>query len=121
MGRDAFVPPFDANAFLDFLEQSTAIAEFDSREVTYDDVDPLGEVYAALYPSLDATHKLACFRRLCNTAVRYHRYSVMADVRIAFRSETDSTMKEALVAILDDEDGPPHTIHGRGVLPGRVP
>lgn len=121
LGRDAFVAPFDANAFLDLLEQSTAIAEFDSRDVTYDDADPLGDLYAALYPSLDAAHKLVCFRRLCNTAVRYHRFSVMADVRMVFRSETDPSIQKDLLAILDDEDGPPHTIYGRGVIPGRVP
>ena len=45
----------------------------------------------------------------------------MTDVRMVFKSEADSTIQKDLLAILDDEDGPPHTIYGRGVIPGRVP
>jgi serine/threonine protein kinase len=121
LGKDAFLPPFDANAFLDLLEDSTALAEFDSGDVTFDDADPLGVLYAALYPSLGATHKLVCFQRLCSTAVRLHRYSVMSDVRMVYGSETNPAIQAQLRAILDEKDGPPHTIHGRGIIPGRAP
>lgn len=119
--RGAFVPPFDANAFLDLLEDSTALAEFDDGSVSFEDGDPLGEIYAALYPSLDVEHKLVCFKRLCKTAVRLHRYSVMADVRIAFGLETDPSIRTQLIEILDEVDGRPHTIQGRGIIPGRTP
>lgn len=119
--KDAFVPPFDANAFLDRLEASTALREFDSGSVSFDDADPLGELYTRLYPSLDSAHKPVCFARLCRTAVRLHRYSVMIDVRMIYGSEPDPRIQAQLLSALNSEDGPPHTIHGRGVIPGRTP
>lgn len=116
-----FAPPFDANALLDVLERSTALSEFDNRTVSFEDGDPLGEVYSALYPYLDTSHKLVCFRRICKTAVQLHRYSVMGDVRVVFGGESNPAVQAQLLAILDSEDGPPHTIHGRGTIPGRSP
>lgn len=118
---EAFAPPFDANAFLDMLEVSTALGEFDTGAVGFDDGDPLGELYSRLYRWLDVQHKLVCFRRLCKTAMRLHRYSVMTDVRVVYRSETIPSVCAQLLEILNEEDGPPFTIHGRGIIPGRIP
>jgi hypothetical protein len=97
------------------------LTDFDVLTVTFDDADPLGELYAALYPNLDVPHKLMCFKRICIVAVRLHRYSVMEDVRIVYGGETDPTIKTQLLEILDSEDGPPHVVYGRGVIPGRWP
>lgn len=112
-----FGAPFDANGMLDRLDACTAVKTvLTSSFVTFDDADPIGEVYARLYEHLDLTHKLACFQRLCGLAVRRHRYSVMQDVRNAYAAEKDPAIRAQLVPILDAED-PGRVIEGRGVLP----
>lgn len=116
--HDVFGPPVNANALIDRLEASSAIQSFATGFVTFDDADPLGELYQRIYKHLDVPHKLVCFSRLCKTAIRFHRYSVMQDVRNAYRDETDPKVQAQLLAILDTEDPPPSpTIEGRGVIP----
>ncbi len=63
---------FDVDTFLDQLEASVALKEFSSDSVDFDDADPLGTLYAMLYPRLKHAGKLRCFERLCRTAIRLH-------------------------------------------------
>lgn len=116
LNPDVFNPPFDVNLLFDRIEPSSAIQEFISGNVNFDDADPLGELYVRLYPHLNATRKLLCFTRVCNTAVRLYRYSVMHDVRNVYRIETDPAIRARLMEILNVED-PGLIIEGRGVLP----
>lgn len=110
------LPEFDTNGFFDVLERSQAIAEYEAGGLGFSAADYLGELYAKLYSSLDPTRRQACFRRVCRTAIQYHRYSVMQDVRNIYGAETDGVQQAVLLAILDAED-PHRIIYGRGVIP----
>lgn len=117
---EAFAGGFDANSFFDRVETGSAVAAFDAFNVSFDDCDPLGKLYRRIYGYIDSGRKIKCFRRLCRTAVRWHRYSVMHDVRSAFAQEHDPAIQQQLLGILAQEDAG-NVIHGRGVIPGRSP
>ena len=117
---EAFGAGFDANGFFDRAEAGPALQAFDNRTVSFDDCDPLGDLYQRLYAALDTSRRARCFRRLCRIAIGWHRYSVMGDVRRTYALESDPAVQQQLLAILDQED-PTHEIHGRGVIPGRIP
>ena len=73
----------------------------------------------SLYPHLNPQQRLRAFDRLCKVAVGLNRFSLMHDVRHAYRAEPDPNLLSSLDAILERED-PARTIHGRGIL-NRVP
>jgi hypothetical protein len=111
-----FAPPFDATKIFDLLERSSAVADVSCGSADFEDADPLGVVYARLYPYLDPARKVACFARVCKAAVLMHRYSVMQDVRVIYGAESHPAIQAQLVGVLNAED-PRQAIEGRGVLP----
>ncbi len=113
-------PGFEADAFLERLEDSIAICSFETGAVSFDDCDPLGDLYRRLYSGVTSENKKGCFRRLVRTAVNWHRYHVMGLVRAVYRNEPDAALKDELIKILDEED-PDQIIEGRGIIPGRTP
>lgn len=113
-----FGTPLTADDLFERIEAGSALAAFNAGNVAYDDCDPLGRLYAALYPALDEARRLRCFERLVKTALGWHRYAVMGDVRTVYGSETDTAMKATLRATLDRMD-PMKVIHGHGVIPDR--
>jgi len=107
---------FDAAAFFDRLELSTAIADYASGGLSFSAADALGDLYTKLYGSLDLGRRGACFERLVHTALDYHRYSVMHDVRLTYEREPNPTQRATLMATLNRLD-PQCVIEGRGILP----
>jgi hypothetical protein len=110
------LPVFNSNGFFDALQGSQALADYNGGTLPFEAADYLGELYAKLYLGLDAPRREACFRQICKTAIQYHRYSVMHDVRHTYAKETDPALQQALAQILIQED-PDGIIHGRGILP----
>lgn len=103
---------------LDGFELGIIGAHFESGASTFEGVDPLGSYLTDTYPVLDAEHKARAFRRLVRSAVNYHRYPLMDQVRTIFRIELDPDMQRNLLVLLDQED-PDRIIEGRGAIPGR--
>lgn len=98
-------PGFDANAIFEKMELQSAIQAFEAGfGVSFEDCDALGEVYARLYPALSLDNKLRCFERLCKTAVQWHRYSVMGNVRKAWGKESNFVIEVQLMEIIDRVD-----------------
>ena len=60
---------FSPQGFFDKLEASPALKTFDDAEAAFDDCDPVGDVYVALYPTLDPDRRLPCFRRVLRIAI----------------------------------------------------
>jgi serine/threonine protein kinase len=112
----SFAPPFDAAAFFDAVEAGSALQGFNLGQMGYDDCDPLGSLYVKLYKHLDPARRLKCFGRLCKTAIHWHRFKVMGDVREIFRIEKDRSLVGLLLVALSEED-PGGTIQRRGVIP----
>jgi tRNA A-37 threonylcarbamoyl transferase component Bud32 len=117
LAADIFADPnFDAAAFFDRLEASAAIAEYASGGLSFSAADALGALYTKLYPALDLARRGACFQRLVRTALDYHRFAVMHDVRLVYASEPNLVQKATLMATLNRLD-PEAVIEGRGLLP----
>lgn len=87
---------------------------------SFDDCDPLGTMLREWYSYLEEGQALELFELLCALSLQYHRYSLMGDIRFLIHRENDASRKAKLVAIVDRID-PAHTIHGKGVIPGRDP
>jgi hypothetical protein len=113
---DIFTEGFDPQAFFDRLEASGAISEYESGDLAFSAADHLADLYHNLFEHLDASRRLRCFRRLCRTAIRYHRYSVMGTVRETYSLEQSASQRLSLIAILNEED-PERIIEGRGSIP----
>jgi serine/threonine protein kinase len=103
----------NASVFFDVLEKSTAVGAFNTGSVSYEMCDSLGDLYQSLYPLLDATRKLTCFTRLVRTAVKWHRFHVMANVRMTWDLEPDPAIHAHLKAIIQVEDTA-SVIHSNG-------
>lgn len=114
--RKVFRGAFDAGRFFDMVERSTAVTSLDDAFVDFEDLDPLGLLYAKVYPALDSERKKACFGRVARLAVRHHRYELMNKARTIYGSEADVSLARELTKILDTVD-PNKVIHGRGVIP----
>lgn len=108
----------DANAILEKIQTSSALASFEHNQASFDDCDPFGWTLASLYKMLSVDNKLVCFRRLARTAVQWHRYALMGNVRYVYSTESDQNVKAQLLQLLKEED-PSQVIEGRGVIPGR--
>lgn len=111
-------PRFGATVVFERLDRELFEAEFGSGAAGFDECDPLGCMIACWYPFLSSPAKEKAFRRLCRTAVRYHRYLLMEQVRDVYRGERDEAIRRTLSRILAEED-PGAVIQPRGVLPER--
>lgn len=117
VGPETFSDPgFDATKFFDLLERSSAIEAFATGTASFDDCDPISELYTRMYASLDSGRRKRCFERVCTIAVRWHRYKAMDDIRKQYQIESDPVTRRELVTILDRLD-PSRIVQGRGVLP----
>jgi hypothetical protein len=110
-------PAFDANTIFTRLNSEVIEQAFGSGGAIFDHCDPLGAFLLKCYPRLDAARRVECFRRLARTAVQYHRFALMDNVRGVFRFEGASAVASLLLGVLEQED-PHHIIHGWGAIPG---
>lgn len=110
---------FDADQLFDAFETGAVGDYFRSGMSPFEAVDPLGDYLTATYLDLSAENKIRCFRRLVASAVRYHRYQLMGQVRMVYRMEPSADIKAQLLAVLNEED-PDHVIEGRSAIPREV-
>jgi serine/threonine protein kinase len=111
-------PNFDANAVLDSLLTKVIPVMFGASAGSFEACDPLGAMLVRWYPNLVPSLRVSAFRVLVGTAIAYHRYPVMSNVRDIFRLETDTATRKDLKVALDELD-PSGVIESRGVIPGR--
>lgn len=103
----------NANTLFDMIEGSSAVGTFNTGSASFELCDSLGDLYQRLYPPLDAARKLTCFTRLVRTAIRWHRFNVMADVRATWDLEPDPTIRAQFKAIIQAADTA-SVIHSNG-------
>lgn len=82
----------------------------------YAEADRYSHILHSWFPHLAPDQQAAAFQFLVRAAVRFHRYSLMDEVRSTFRSVSDPTHRQRLLAILEQED-PNKTIYGWGSIP----
>lgn len=102
--------------FFDLMNSSAGMSQLRAGGGTFDDSDAIGVLYRHLCPKLDAQRRLLCFEEVARAALKYHRYSLMGDVRRIYSIESDATVRVAMMTVLNTID-PFSMIEGRGVLP----
>ena len=86
---------------------------------SFEAVDPLGDYLTATYAHLSAENRIRCFSRLVRSAVDYHRYQLMTQVRLVYRDEPSDDLKAQMLIVLNEQD-PDAVIEGRNVIPRGV-